>query len=316
MRAVHLDGEVRVTDIPVPRPAPGEALIRVQSAGICNTDLELIKGYMGFQGVLGHEFVGIVEESTSDQLRGKRVVGEINCACRQCNYCQMEMPHHCANRTVLGIQGRNGAFAEYITLPEDNLHIVPDGVPNEIAVFTEPLAAAYRILEQIEIAPTDKVVLLGEGKLGQLIAPILYTQSTNLLCIGKHPWKLEILKGLGISTAHADDLLERGTADVVVDATGSYEGFNRALELVRPEGTIILKTTVAHPTALDFSLPVINETRIIGSRCGPFRPAIDALAMATIDVSPLLSQTFDLEDALAALDRAKQRDVLKIQLRM
>lgn len=316
MQALFFDAEKRVVPLPNPRPGPGEALIRVLRAGICNTDLEILKGYMGFRGVLGHEFVGVVEECSNGHLRGERVVGEINCFCHRCVYCQMELPHHCANRTVLGIQGRNGAFAEYLALPEENLHIVPENLRDEIAVFTEPLAAAYRITEQIDIADSDRVIVLGAGKLGQLAAQVLYLQTKNLLCIGKNRWKLELLKELGIPTAHVDVPQERGAADIVVEATGAYDGFARALELVRPEGTIVLKTTIAHPTALDMSLPVINEVRVIGSRCGPFRPALDALALGTIEVGPMITETYELKDASLALDRAAQRDVFKIMIEM
>ena len=314
MKALFFDGEPRILELPRPRPAKGEALIRVLKAGICNTDLEIMKGYMAFKGVLGHEFVGVVEECENGVLKDKRVVGEINCACHRCPTCRMELPHHCKERTVLGIQGRNGTFAEFITLPEENLHIVPDSVADEVAVFTEPLAAAFRIPEQMEIASTDRIVVLGAGKLGQLVAQVLYTHSKNLLCIGKNRWKLELLKNLEIPTAHVDEPRELGSADIVVDATGSYEGFARALELVRPEGTIVLKTTVAHPTALDMSLPVINEVRVLGSRCGPFHPALDALAMGTVEVAPMITDTIELNDAVRALDRAAHRDSFKILL--
>ena len=316
MKALFFNGEAQVIDLPTPRPAKGEALIRILKAGVCNTDLEIMKGYLGFRGGLGHEFVGVVEECENGFLQGKRVVGEINCACHTCPTCQLELPHHCTNRTVLGIQGRNGAFAEFVTLPEENLHIVPDTVRDEIAVFTEPLAAAFRIPEQIEITSTDRIVVLGAGKLGQLIAQVLYTHSKNLLCIGKNEWKLEVLKNLKIPTAHVDEPRERGAADIVVEATGSYEGFSRALELVRPEGTIVLKTTVAHPTALDMSLPVINEVRVLGSRCGPFRPALDALAMGTVEVGATITDTIELKDGVRALERAAHRDSFKILIEM
>ena len=186
MRAVVFNGAPRLTKVPDPRPAAGEALVRVLSAGICNTDLEIMKGYMRFSGVLGHEFVGIVESSTNSHLQGKRMVGEINCVCHQCEYCQLEMPHHCLNRTVLGIAGRDGVFAEYVALPEENLHLVPQSIPDDVAVFTEPAAAAYRILEQVEVSPEDRVVVLGDGKLGQLIAQVLHMQTKNLMCVGKH----------------------------------------------------------------------------------------------------------------------------------
>ncbi|MDQ1256746.1 MAG: alcohol dehydrogenase [Candidatus Hydrogenedentes bacterium] len=297
----------------MPRPAEGEALIRVLTAGICNTDLELVRGYMGFKGVLGHEFVGIVEECSNPHLHGKRVVGEINCVCHRCRYCQLEMPHHCMNRTVLGIVGRPGAFAEFVTLPEENLHLVPGSIRDDVAVFAEPLAAAFRIPEQIPIAPTDRIIVLGDGKLGQLAAQVLQLRSKQLVCVGKHRWKLDLLAALRIPVAMLDDPIERG-ADIVVEATGSYEGLNRALELVRPEGTIVLKTTVTHPTALEMSLPVINEVRIVGSRCGPFRPALEALALGNVEVRPMVTDTFALRDGVRALERATEPDALKVLL--
>jgi threonine dehydrogenase-like Zn-dependent dehydrogenase len=312
MRALVFDGELRLADLPEPQPAEGEALVRVLKAGICNTDLEIVRGYLSFRGVPGHEFVGIVEHAANPALLGKRVVGEINCGCHRCALCQMELPHHCTQRTVLGIQGRNGAFAQFLTLPEENLHLVPNSVKDEAAVFTEPLAAAFRILEQVTIEPSDRVIVLGDGKLGQVIAQVLAQHTKNLLVIGNNEWKLEVLRGLSIAAKHSGDPIERGQADIVVEATGSYDGFPRALELVRPEGTIVLKTTVAHPTAFDLSVPVIHEIRIIGSRCGPFRPALDALARGTVQVAPLITDRFTLSDALGAFERATQKDVLKV----
>lgn len=316
MKAVVFDGEIRMEDRPMPERRPGEALIRVISAGVCNTDLEIMKGYMGFAGVLGHEFVGIVQESDNESLRGKRVVGEINCVCHQCDFCQLELPHHCANRTVLGIQGRDGAFAEFLTLPDENLHVVPDGLEDDRAVFTEPVAAAHRILEQISIDEDDKVAVLGAGKLGQLIAQVLNPHTKQLVCIGKNDWKLEILRERGIATASASNPMQRQSMDVVVDATGSYEGFTRAMELVRPEGTIVLKTTVAHPTALEMSVPVINEIRIIGSRCGPFRPALESLNASAVSVTPLISEAYTLDEGIHALRRASAREVMKVLIHM
>lgn len=313
MRAVFFDNEPRLVEIPQPRPAAGEALVRVLTAGICNTDLEILEGYMDFEGVPGHEFVGIVEECANDHLRGKRVVGEINCVCRQCRYCRLEMPQHCLNRTVLGIRKRNGAFAEYVALPEDNLHLVPPSIRDDVAVFAEPTASAFRILEQIDPGSGDRIVVLGDGKLGQLVAQVLSLRSKNLVCVGKHRWKLDMLHDLRIDTAHVDDPVEGG-ADLVVEATGSYEGFGRAVELVRPEGTIVLKTTLSHPVALDMSLPVINEIRVVGSRCGPFRPALEALSMGTVEVRPMVTETYPLDEALNALQRAAGSDVMKILL--
>lgn len=315
MRAVVFDGELRIAEIPMPRLAEGEALVRVLAAGICNTDLEILKGYMGFEGTLGHEFVGLVEECSNPHLQGTRVVGEITCVCHRCMYCQLEIPHHCLNRSVLGILNRNGAFAEYLSLPEENLHLVPSSIRDDVAVFAEPTASAFRILEQITISADDRVIVLGDGKLGQLITQVLWHNTKNVICVGKHRWKLGLLDDLQMRTAYVDDPLERG-ADVVVDATGSYEGFARALELVRPEGTIVLKTTITHPTAIDMSLPVVNEVRIVGSRCGPFRPALEALSMGTVEVQPMITDTFELGDAVDAFERAAAKDVMKVLLHM
>lgn len=315
MRALVYDGELRVQEAPMPTPGPGEALVKVLSAGVCKTDLEIQRGYMGFKGILGHEFVGMVEEAPNKHLVGKRVVGEINCVCHQCHYCLMEMPHHCLNRSVLGIVGRDGAFAEYLVLPEENLHLAPGTVRDDVLVFAEPTAAAFRITEQVKIGSGERIIVLGDGKLGQLVAQVLWLYCKNLVCVGKHEWKMELLNRLGIATAHVNDPLERG-ADIVVEATGSHEGFARALELVRPEGTVVLKTTVAHPTAVELSAPVINEVKIIGSRCGPFRPALEALSMGNVEVRPMISATYDLRDGEEALRRAGEPDVLKVVLHM
>ena len=311
MRAVIFDGTIQVVDIPKPSPAAGEALIRVLVAGICNTDLEIIKGYMGFEGVLGHEFVGVVEQAATPGLVGKRVVGEINCVCHACAYCQMEMPHHCLDRTVLGIVNRNGAFAEYLTLPEENLHLVPGNLRDDVAVFTEPLAAAFRILQQISITPEQRVIVLGDGKLGQLCAQVIWLKTKRMVCVGKHRWKLQLLKNLGIPVLAADEFLEGG-ADVVVEATGSGEGLSKSLRLVRPEGTIVLKTTVAHTTDVDISIPVVNEIRMLGSRCGPFRPALEALGAGVVSVRPLVTEMFELVDAVAAFRCAQDTDTIKV----
>ena len=314
MRAlIYSDSALRVTDVPEPIPDPGEALVRVLSAGICNTDLEIMAGYMRYQGIIGHEFVGIVEQCSNNHLMGKRVVGEINCVCHSCHYCRLEMPHHCLNRTTLGILGRNGAFAEYLTLPEENLHIVPNSIRDDVAAFTEPVAAAFRITEQVRIAQDTRVIVLGDGKLGQLCAQVLSLYTKKLVCIGKHAWKLKLLKDLHIAIAHRDDPVERG-ADIVVEATGSIEGLHRAIELVRPEGTIVLKTTIAETTPFPFSIPVINEIKIIGSRCGPFRPALEALTMGNVEVRPMITETYQLADGIHAMERATQPDVLKVMI--
>lgn len=315
MKALVFDGSIRVAEVPVPRREPGEALIKVLSAGICKTDLEIVKGYMGYKGVLGHEFVGMVAESDNEHLLGKRVVGEINCVCHRCQYCQREMPNHCMNRTVLGILNRDGAFAEFVTLPEENLHIVPNSIRDDVAVFTEPTAAAYRIMEQVVITRDDSVAVLGDGRLGQLISQVLSLTTKNVTCVGKHRWKMDLLRQQHINVVHKDEPLERGF-DIVVDATGSYDGFSRAMELVRPEGTVVLKTTATHPTAMELSLPVVNEVNIVGSRCGPFRPALESLALGNVEVRPLVSETFELNDAQQAMDRAFNGDVIKVILHM
>ncbi len=315
MRALVFDGVPRIADVPKPEPAAGEALIRVRCAGICNTDAEIMQGYMGFTGIPGHEFTGIVEEASNEHLLGKRVVGEINCACHACVYCEMEMPHHCSARTVLGIQGRNGAFAEYLTLPEENLHLLPDAMTDEVAVFTEPTAAAFRIPEQVEIASSDRIIVLGDGKLGLLCAQVLWLETKNLVCVGKHSSKLELLHPLHIETCPADAPVEPG-ADIVVDATGSATGFERAIELVRPEGVLVLKTTIAGAIQAELSLPVINEVQIVGSRCGPFRPALEALALGTVVVKPMITASYPIEEAGRALEHARSSDAIKILLWM
>ncbi len=315
MLALVFDDQPRLVERPMPTPAKGEALVRVLAAGVCNTDLEIVRGYMGFRGILGHEFVGIVEHATNAHLVGRRVVGEINCACGSCRYCQLEMKRHCTQRTVLGILGRDGAFAEYLTLPEENLHLVPNNIRDDVAVFTEPVAAAFRILEQVNISPDDRVLVLGDGKLAQLIAQVLWLRSKNLVCIGHHPEKLGLLEHLRIATALDADMLDTG-ADVVVEATGSASGFQRAMELVRPEGTIVLKSTLADTGNVDFNLPVINEIRIIGSRCGPFRPALEALALGNVEVRPLITETYALSDGVQALAHADEPGALKIVLKM
>lgn len=309
------DGILAIQERPVPQPAPGEALIRVLMAGICNTDLELSRGYMNFNGILGHEFVGVVEAAPSSHWVGRRVVGEINCVCHDCRYCRLEMPQHCEKRSVLGILNRDGAFTKYLCLPEENLHQVPNGVSDDVAVFCEPVAAAFRIPEQITINPDDRIIVLGDGKLAQLIAQVLSLHSKKVTCVGKHTWKLRLLQNLRIDTAILDDM-PNPNADIVVDATGTAAGFNTAMRMVRPEGTLVLKSTVADSSNYDMSLPVINEVRIIGSRCGPFRPALEALAMGNIEVRPMITAHYPLNEALTAMQRAAEPDVMKVLIEM
>lgn len=315
MQALVFDGAPSVVDAPVPDPPEGEALIRVTRGGICSTDRELVRGYMGFTGTLGHEFVGVVERADSaPEWTGRRVVGEINCVCGVCDNCRAGRPHHCTQRTVLGIQGRDGAFAQYTTLPIANLHAVPDTVDDDTAVFTEPVAAAFRILEQVAINGDTRVAVLGDGKLGQLIARVLRTRTERLVAVGRQAWKRRLLEDAGIKTASAGDDLERAF-DVVVEATGAPDGLARALGLVRCEGTVVLKTTVAEAAPINLSLPVVvDEVTILGSRCGPFVPALAALADGTVDPRPLITHRFPLSEGVAALAQAARKDALKVLL--
>ncbi len=312
MRALLLDGTVQFSpDRPVPTPRPGEVLVRVVRAGICETDLQLIKGYMGFRGVLGHEFVGIAE---SGPLAGRRVVGEINCACWSCETCRRGLPTHCPERTVLGILNHDGAFADAIAVPQRNLHVVPDALSDDVAVFTEPVAAAFQIPAQLSIARTDRVAVLGDGRLGNLCAQVLADLTEHVLVVGKHPEKLALLASKGIRTAMLDDVPMDRMADIVVDVTGSESGLPTALQLVRPRGTIVLKTTVAGAQTLAWAPLVIDEITVVGSRCGPFDRALDALERGTVDVAPLISARFSLSQGVEALDHARTQPVLKVLL--
>jgi threonine dehydrogenase-like Zn-dependent dehydrogenase len=310
MRAIVLEEGVRFrTSQPEPVPSPDEVLVRVSCAGVCETDLQLISGYMAFRGILGHEFVGVAQ---SGPYARRRVVGEINCACWACETCRRGLPTHCANRTVLGILNHDGAFADYIAVPQKNLHPVPDSLPDEIAVFTEPVAAAFQILAQRAIARDERVVVLGDGRLGNLCAQVLATRSDRVLVVGKHLAKLALLDAMGIETVLLSDTLPEHAADVVVDCTGSESGLPTALRLVRPRGTIVLKTTVAGTQTLAWAPFVIDEITLIGSRCGPFDQALAALEQGSVDVRPLISERLSLSDGLAALERAQAKGVLKV----
>lgn len=316
MRALWLENQMLSlrTDCPVPTPPAGEVLVRVLKAGLCNTDVELTRGYYPFTGILGHEFVGVAE---SGQFKGQRVCGEINatppgCACPPCARGDVT---HCEHRTVLGILNRHGAFAEYLTLPEGNLHRVPEAVSDEAAVFTEPLAAAFEILTQVNVRPSDVVYVVGDGKLGLLCAQVLATTGCTLTVIGKHANKLELLARRGVHTITLDHLPTR-RADVVVDCTGSPTGFELARSLLRPRGTLILKSTYAGKLTLDMSRMVVEEITVIGSRCGPFPAALQALAEKTVDVDPLLHARYRLAEGLAAFEHAQRPGVLKVVLDM
>ena len=299
-----------------PDPTAGrEALIRTRLAGICNTDVELLRGYMTFQGVLGHEFVGDVVDAPDGMWIGKRVVGDINAACGQCATCLAGRRTHCPNRTTLGIAGRDGAFADYLVLPQENLYPVPDGVPDELAVFTAPLAAACEILEQTSIRPSDRVIVLGDGKLGLLVAAVLRLTGAGLTLVGRHAAKLGIARNWGISVRNIEDSLPGRQADVVVECTGSPAGFAEACRLLRPRGQLVLKSTYQGDLRIDMSALVVDEISVIGSRCGPFPPALRLLAAGLVDPLPLISATYALAEGEAAFAHATRPGALKVLLR-
>jgi threonine dehydrogenase-like Zn-dependent dehydrogenase len=314
MRALWLeDHRLRVRD-DLPRPSAGEeALVRVLVAGICNTDLELTRGYYPYAGIPGHEFVGVVEEGP-EHLRGRRVVGEINASCGACEACMAGRRTHCEHRTVLGIIARNGAFAEYLTLPAANLHAVPESLADEEAVFAEPLAAALQIQEQVRIRPEERVLLVGDGKLGQLIAQTVALTGCRLLVVGRHRAKLELLEGRRIETATEVPVGRR--FDVAIDCTGNAEGFAAARKALRPRGTLVMKSTYAGALTVNASALVVDEITLVGSRCGPFEPALELLASHAVDVRPLIRNTFALDDAVEAFAEAQQPGALKVLVRM
>jgi threonine dehydrogenase-like Zn-dependent dehydrogenase len=325
LRALYYDGDLKLRqDYPAPRPTPGEALVRVTRAGICNTDLEVVRGYMDFRGVLGHEFVGVVEEVRDPagacddavverDLRGERVVGEINVYCGECPTCRRGDTIHCPYRSSLGIEKRDGAFADYLVLPVRNLHPVPAGISDEQAIFVEPLAAALEILEQVHITPSDRVIVLGDGKLGLLVAQALALTGCELLALGRHEEKLAILQRRGIATQLADEL-PQGGADIVVDCTGNPAGFAAARALVRPRGTLVLKSTFHGDATIDLTSLAVDEINLVGSRCGPFVPAVRLLAMGVVDVDSLLHATYPLDEGLRAFAHSMEPGVLKVEL--
>ena len=318
--------DVSVEDVPWPA-AGGEALVRVTLSGICNTDLEIARGYAGFRGTLGHEFVGVVEDVpeagapadsviTAPLTPGQRVVGEINAGCGHCELCRSGDSRHCPNRTVLGIVGRDGAHAEFLKLPQVNLLPVPDEVSDEQAVFTEPLAAACGILERATITPDTRVAVIGDGKLGLLCAQVLGTTGAVVTLIGKHANKLQIARNRNVETMLSDKTRQRqGQFDVVVEASGSAAGFYHALDLLRPLGVLVLKSTFHGGTEVDASRIVVNEISVVGSRCGRFTPALELLAARAVDVESLISEEFKLADGVRAMVRAADPGIMKILLR-
>ena len=318
MQAVWLENNTLFfrNDLPIPQPPPGEALLRVDLAGICATDLEMVKGYYPFTGVLGHEFVGTVVslpdyDDVSQGWIGQRVVGEINAACGSCSSCKAGRPTHCEKRSVLGITGRHGVFADYVTLPVKNLHRVPDQVPDEVAVFTEPLAAALEIQEQIFIRPSDKVLVIGAGRLGQLIAWTLAFTGCTLQVVARRPKQQDLLRQRRIETIPQDQVATR-QFDIVVEATGTPEGFYLARQAIRPRGTLVLKSTYKGDLTVNFSAIVVDEITLVGSRCGPFAPAIRLQESGQIDPRDLIEAYYSLDSAEAAFNHAAQPGVLKV----
>lgn len=311
MQALWLeDHQLDLRDVPKPAK-PGEALIRIRVAGICSTDLELVKGYYPFTGIPGHEFVGEVVGADDENWIGQRVVGDINITCGTCEQCLNGRSTHCENRTTLGIAKRDGTFAEFTTLPVANLHRVPVSVPDEMAVFTEPLAAALEIQQQVHVRPTDRVLVVGAGRLGQLIAQTLALTGCDLHVVARHAYQQNILSSRGIRIIAEEDI-QPWRWDIVVEATGSPGGFSLARRAIRPRGTLVMKSTYKGEMPVNFSSIVVDEVNIIGSRCGPFEPALRLMEKGEVYPRPLISAEFRLGEALRAFERAAQAGVLKV----
>lgn len=321
MKAVVFDEELKlVEDYKKPELKKGEVLIKTRMSGICNTDLEITKGYMGYKGVLGHEFVGDVVEVYDDCNKnwiGKRVVGEINCGCNNDSWCAKGLARHCPNRQTLGIWQKDGCFSEYFTLPVENLLEVPQSLSDEEATFVEPVAAAMEITEQLHIKPKDKVALLGDGKLGLCIALVLNALNVDLVHIGKHENKLEISRKAGVKTKLLKDLKDSDNKsfDIVIEATGSTGGFETSLALTKPRGVLVLKSTIAAKEGLNLAPVVIDEITVLGSRCGQFEPALRLMGAKKLDIKPLISEIYPIDKALEAFEKNKQKDILKILLK-
>lgn len=317
MKALRFEsGRLQLLDVPRPQ-RPDEALVRVTLAGICSTDLQITKGYAGHTGTLGHEFVGVVESSPDPTQVGKRVVGEINAGCGHCALCLTGDSRHCAERTVLGIVQRDGVFADYVSLPPRNLLTIRERISDQEAVFAEPLAAACQILDQVEIGPSHTVAVIGDGKLAQLVARVLPTTGCELTVIGKHTNKLELLRNMPVNTLLLGEAgrSERGRYDYVVEASGSESGLALALDLVRPTGTIVLKSTFQGSVSLEAWRVVVNEVRIVGSRCGRMSRAVELLEERAIDLEGLIADEFPLAEGVTAMAVAAQPGVLKVLLR-
>lgn len=311
MNALWLENnKISLRDVPQPCK-PNEALIKIRKAGICSTDLELVKGYYPYTGILGHEFVGEVVEADDPAWVGRRVVGEINVVCQQCEQCLNGRSTHCENRTVLGIVNRDGVFAQFTNLPTTNLHPVPASVSDEMAAFTEPLAAALEIQQQVQVRPTDRVLLIGAGRLGQLIAQTLALTGCDLRVVARHAHQQSLLKARGIRII-AEEEIQPWRWDIVVEATGSPSGFALARQAIRPRGTLVLKSTYKGEINVNFSSIVVDEINIVGSRCGPFEPALRLLESRQVDPTVLIADEFKLEDGLKAFEHAAETGVLKV----
>ena len=314
MIAVHLEnGGIEVRKVPKPRRAEGFASIRLLYGGICNTDLELQRGYYGYSGIPGHEFVGEVIEADTQSLIGRRVVGEINLACAKCSWCKKGLGRHCPFRTVLGIVKHPGAFREILTLPEDNLHVVPASIPTERAVFVEPVAAACEILDQVRIPKGEAVAVLGDGKLGLLVAQVLQASGARVHQFGKHRAKLRIAEAVGV-TGEISKKIPISEFNFVVDATGSPKGLPQAVSMCRPRGTVVMKSTIHGEVPIDSAPVIVNEITLVGSRCGRFEPALRMLTKRKIRVDEMISDVMPLSSASKAFDRASERGVLKVLL--
>lgn len=313
MKALCFDGQLSLREVPTPRLTPGSALIRVILAGICGTDRQILKGYSGFRGIPGHEFVGEVVECDAGEWVGKRVVGEINISCGSCEGCRRGLNRHCSYRAVMGIIEHEGAFAEFVTLPACNLHEVPANVPDEAAVFTEPLAAAAEILEQLTVPSGTRVAVLGAGRLGLLVAQVLRAAGAQVTVIGRSAGKLEMTRSLGLTTARAGELRPK-SFPLVVEATGSPEGLDAALRLVEPRGTVVMKSTFHEPARFDTAKVVVDEITLLGSRCGNFQVGLGLLKDGAIQVQPLISRIFPLDQGVEAFAFLDNPDCLKVLL--
>lgn len=310
VRALVFDSGLKVTDMPMPERGRGQALIRVTLAGICNTDVEVTRGYFAYKGIMGHEFVGVVEDADDTDLVGRRVVGEINISCGECGTCRSGNIRHCERIRAMGINGWPGCFADYVVLPESNLHAVPDSVADLEAVFVEPLAAGIEVLEQVHMKPTDRIAVIGDGKLGILTAQAIHAYGHHVTVLGKHLEKLGIARKTGVDVSFVSDFVD--TVDVAVDCTGNPSGMETAMALVRPRGTIVMKSTFQKGAPMNLTPIVRNEITCVGSRCGPFQPALRLLEIGAVDTAGLIEKIYPAHQMTEAFERACTRGSMKV----